>query len=331
VTRAALVNGGALALALLAAVAGGLDRSRSRAAFSASDELTVTAVRRVRLPDGRPAVLDSAGHPVPLRPYQRILSTNLLSDRLLLELCEPTRVLGFSRHSVASSPWRWRFAGKAAVDGFGPVEPLIALKPDLVLMNVFGTDRKVQLLRQAGIEVFNLGELRGVTSLIPMAEIIGELVGDGERGRRFAAGFQTRLGRVAAPLRQRPRRRALFLSVYAGRLLGGTRGTSYHDVLHYGGLTDVAARDYRDWPLYRAEAVAQLDPELVITKDGAAEAVCTFPGLERIAACREPGRVITLPDGLLDEPGVAILDAAEQVFARAYPELARAAAAAAQE
>jgi hypothetical protein len=62
----------------------------------------------------------------------------------------------------------------------------------------------------------------------------------------------------------------------------------------------------------------------VVTKDGAAASVCSFPGLGRIAACREPGRVLTLPDGLLDEPGVAILDAAERLFAKAYPELARA-------
>jgi iron complex transport system substrate-binding protein len=312
---------------VVAAVAGGLDRGRAKgAAFAAFDDLSISTVRRVRLPDGRPAVLDSAGYPVPLRRYQRILSTNLLSDRLLVELCEPTRILGFGSHSVRSSPWRWRFAGKAAVDGFGPVEPLIALKPDLVLMNVFGTDRKVELMRSAGIEVFNLGELRGVKSVIPMAEIIGELVGDGERGRRFAASFQARLQRVAAPLGQRPRRRALFLTVIAGRLLGGTRGTSYHDVLHYAGLTDVAARDHADWPLYRTEAVAQMDPELVVTKEGAADAVCSYPGLDGIAACREPGRVLTLPEGLLDEPGVAILDAAERLFAKAYPDLARPAA-----
>ena len=33
--------------------------------------------------------------------------------------------------------------------------------------------------------------------------------------------------------------------------------------------------------------------------------------------------VLTVPDGLIEDPGPAMLEAAELVFAKAYPELAR--------
>jgi iron complex transport system substrate-binding protein len=156
-----------------------------------------------------------------------------------------------------------------------------------------------------------------------MAEIIGELLGDGARGRRFAHSFQQRLARVAQPLGTRPRRKAVYLAVIGSNIFGGTRGTSYHDVLVHAGLEDAAAARYRDWPQYRAEEIAALDPELIVTKDGMEAAVCAHPGLERIGACQQPARILTLPAGLVDEPGVAMLDAAEQLFAKAYPDLAR--------
>jgi iron complex transport system substrate-binding protein len=320
--RTTAVNGALLAAALAAALAGGLQSDRSGAAPPRFDTLAVTRVQRVALPGGGQGILDGSGTAVPLRRYDRIVSTSLLSDRLLLELAEPDRVRAFSVASAKNSPWRWRFQGRPAVDGFGPLEAIIALKPDLVLINVYGTEARVERLREAGITVFNLGELRGMSTLLPMAEVIGELLGDGERGRRFAASFQQRMRRVAAPLGAGRRRGAIYLAVIGSNIFGGTRGTSYHDVLTHAGLVDVAAERFRDWPQYRAEEIAALDPELVVTKDGMAEAVCAHPGLQDIGACRQPGRILTLPAGLVDEPGVAMLDAAEQLFAKAYPDLA---------
>jgi iron complex transport system substrate-binding protein len=188
-------------------------------------------------------------------------------------------------------------------------------------MNVFGSDGRIDRLLDAGIEVFNLGELHGLRTFLPTAEVVAELLGDGERGRRYARAFQQRMQRVAAPLGDRPRRRALYLWALGGHLYGGTRGTNFHDVLTHAGLIDVAAERFSDWPEYRAEQVVALDPEVIVTKDGLAEIVCAHPGLTGLAACRTPGKVLTLPDGLLEEPGAAMLDAAELLFSRAYPGL----------
>ena len=322
-SRAGAVNGAALLGALALAMWGGLEQRSGGDSFPRpKSELAVTAVRRVPLPDGGQGIVDASGHVVPLRAYRRIISTNLLSDRLLADLCEPERILAFGVDSARHSPWRWRFSGKPTVDGFGRIEPIIALRPDLVLMNVFGNDGRIERLLDAGIEVFNLGELRGLKTFLPTAEVVGELLGDGERGRRYAAAFRARLERVAAPLGARQRRGALYLWAMAGNLYGGTRETNYHDVLVHAGLIDVAAARYSGWPQYRAEQIIALDPELVVTKDGLAEVVCGHPGLRQLSACHTRGRVVTLPDHLIEEPGAAMLDAAELLFEKAYPDLA---------
>jgi ABC-type Fe3+-hydroxamate transport system substrate-binding protein len=220
------------------------------------------------------------------------------------------------------SPEPWRFAGKAAVEGLGPLEAIIALKPDLDLLNSFGTDARADKLRAAGIEAFNLGELHGLSTLLPMAEVIATLLGAPERGQRYAEGFRQRFERVAAPLGTRPRRRAMYLSVISNTIIiGGTVGTSYHDVLTHAGLVDVAAEHYSGWPQLSAEQIIALDPELVVTKDDTAGALCAYPGLDRLQACHEPGGILALPAGLLDEPGPAMLAASERLFALAYPAL----------
>jgi iron complex transport system substrate-binding protein len=321
--RVHLANGAALLGAMLLGLAGGYDPSARRQAETPTFTNAVSSARPQRLPDGSWAIADAAGHLVPLRDYRRIASTSILSDRLLMDLAEPDRVLAVGRTSVKAAPGRWRFAGKPVIDGMGPIEAIIALKPDLVLMNVFGADGRIEKLRGAGIEVFNLGELHGLSTLLPTAEVIGALLGDPARGRQWGHDFKSRMARVAAPLGDRPRLRAVYLAVYAGHILGGSRGTSYHDVLTHAGLIDAAAEaGFHDWPQFRAEQVAALDPDVIVTKDGMPEAVCTAPGLERLRACGQgarAGRLLTLPDEFLEDPGAGMLDAAERLFDLAYP------------
>ena len=98
----------------------------------------------------------------------------------------------------------------------------------------------------------------------------------------------------------------------------GAVGTSYHDIMAAAGLVDVAAERYRDWPAYSAEQVLELDPEIIVTRAGVAAGICKYPGMDHIDPCRGKGRIIELPGELLDEPGLAMLEAAEELFVLAY-------------
>lgn len=278
---------------------------------------------RVALPGGGFGLPDATGYLVPIRPYHRIISGSIMTDRLLVELCEPDRVLAFSSAGARTSLWRYQYAGKATVEGLGPIEPIIAMKPDLALMNTFGAGGRVSKLRAAGIEVFDMGELRGLSSLAHTARTLAELLGEPERGIRFIQGIERRMKRVAATLGSRPRSSAMYVAVIGPRLYGGTRGTSYGDVITAAGLRDVAAARFRGWTHHSAEDLLLLAPEFVVTKQGMAGPLCAFPGLEGLPACRTPGRIIELPAALLDEPGPSMLDAAEALFESVYGKTGR--------
>jgi iron complex transport system substrate-binding protein len=281
-------------------------------------EPTANAPAKVRLDSGEMAIADALGDLVPLRRYQRIVSTNLMTDRLLIELGEPIRIRAISRAAAERKRDGYRYLGLDIVDGFGPIEAILALRPDLVLTNSFGTPGSAQRLRSAGVQVFDLGEMHGEESLAHVALSLGELLGEPERAQRFIKAFEGRMRRVSVGLGSRPRKRALFLSVLGPDLQCGTRGTSYHDIMTAAGLEDVAARTYRGWPALSAEQVLALAPEIVVTRSDAADRLCRYPGMDHLPPCRGDGRIIELPGELLDEPGPSMLDAAELLFEIVY-------------
>jgi iron complex transport system substrate-binding protein len=319
VNRTSLANSVALLAALVGTTALGWPHANRRPRTVRAGTPTVEgAPARVPLGDGAFAIPDATGHLVPLRHYRRIVSTNLVTDRLLVELCEPTRILAISTAAAERKRDGFRYQGMTAVDGFGPAEAMVALQPDLVLTNSFGSPGHSERLRSAGIEVFDLGELHGEKSLAYVALGLGELLEAPGRARLLMRGFANRMRGVSAGLGPRKPIRAMYLSTLGPDLQGGTRGTSYHDILLAAGLIDVAAEIYRDWPVYAAEQVLALAPEIIVTREGFAEGICKYPGMDHAPPCRGQGRIVELPGELLDEPGLAMLEAAEMLFSLVY-------------
>lgn len=317
-SRVSLANGAAVLVAIgLALVAAGY---RAPAPPLRARSLPAASVDVVELPGGKRALRDATGHLVELKRYRRILAASLVADRLLHALAEPDRVAGVTTHGRARSPWAYQQADKPALSGIDDVEAVVALAPDLVVASSLSNPAKVARLREHGIEVFDLGPMRGASWLVQDIHEVAHLLGHPERGHRLAAAWQRRFAAVADALDNRPRKRAVFLTTYGGTVFGGTRGTSYGDVLVAAGLVDAAASAYEGWPQYSAEQLLRLDPDVVVTKPGMGHALCRMAGLDALRVCQHPAGFIEIEAGLLDDPGLGMLDAAEQVFAAAYPE-----------
>lgn len=270
--------------------------------------------------DTRGFVRDAMGRDVPIRAYRRIASASVLADGLLVELAEPERIVAFSQRGMTQHPERHRFGGRMAISGLADLERLIAERVDLLLVN-HGAASEVERARGAGIAVFDLGEMRGMATLEGNVRSLARLLGDANRGERLWARFVRRMRAVASDIPAHERKRAIYLALYAGKVFGGTRGTSYHDVLEAAGLTDIAADSFRDWPQYDPEQLLALDPPWVVTDQGMARELCANRWLAAMAACREPSRVIELPSALIGDPGLAMLDAAERLRDAAYSRL----------
>lgn len=285
---------------------------------AASLEAGLPLAEPVSLPDGRRALRDATGALIPLIDYRRIVSGSLLADPVLLLLSSPDEIVAFSgRAPIARDAHRYR--GKPSVDATRQIEHLLELKPDLVLVSSLGEHAWVQKLRDSGLVVYDLGPMWGVSTFLHGLSAIGWLSGRPESAADIAGHFMARLESIAKHLPATARRGGLYLSVHGSQLYGGTRGSSYHDVLSYAGLIDVAAKDHQGWPSYSPELLLSIDPELVVTHTGMRSALCERGELGRLRACGPDGGVIEVDFQLLSDAGFGMLEAAELVHHAAYP------------
>lgn len=312
-TRTACINVAAVVLSLALSAWISLPSRATESATRVAAPTFTAGVAVVQV-HGRAGLRDASGHFVPLAPYRRIASTSGVTDSLLLALAEPDRIVAFTRYSAEDSPFAYRFAGKPLLADLTNIEALLALKPDLVLVNSLGGRDRIERLREAGLLVFDLGEMRGMSTLLPNMLAIATLLGRPAAGQTLATRFSRRMRALAQAIPESQRPGAVYVSVHGDSIYGGSRGTSYHDVLIAAGLRDASASKYRDWPRYTPEALLALDPQIIVTHTGMARTLCAHPGLDALRACHAGGRVIEVNGTLLDDPGTTMLDAAESVF-----------------
>jgi iron complex transport system substrate-binding protein len=259
---------------------------------------------------------DHSGNVVRVRDYRRIVSASTVADALLVELCEPDRVIAFTAHSALAASGGYRYAGKPRVD-LGRVESVLTLHPDLVVVNAVGDPHRLVRLRDAGVAVFDLGEMRGQATLIQSIREVAVLVGHPERGERYARRLVEQMRSIALDIRGPDRKTGMYVSVYGGRPFGGASGTSYHDVLVAAGLVDAAAR-FEGWPEFATEQVLRIDPQIIVTDTGMRQAICEHAGFTALLACRSPGGIVEVDDSVLGDPGPGMIEAAQVIRDRVY-------------
>jgi ABC-type Fe3+-hydroxamate transport system substrate-binding protein len=242
-----------------------------------------------------------------------IASGSMVADPLLLDLCAAHRIAALTPRILDNPRYAARARAFATLSNPSAIEDVLALRPALLVVSHFANPQSLARLREHGIAVLDLGPMHGAETLRANVATIAALCGAEERGRLLAARFDARLRALGArvPIGQRPR--GLYLAIYATKIFGGTRRTSYHDVLEAAGIRDAAGDRNEGWPELAAEQILALDPDLFVTKRGMGPVLCSRPGLELSRPCRD-GRVVELEGSLIDDPGLAIADAAETLY-----------------
>ncbi len=313
--RSDALHAGLLALALTLSALGGSVRSGRGVPVARHGPTLTSAVTPERQADGSWVLRDAGGTALPLRHYARIASGTLIADRVLSDLCEPTRVVAFTMYGAEGSRDAHRYRGKATLASRASVEKVLMLRPDLLIVNNLVDPGYVTRLREHGIAIFDLGHMRGLDTLLLNIQAIGILIGAPERATAYAASLSRHMQAVNRQPPEHPRPRALYLSVYADHLYGGAGRTSYHDVLEHAGLSDVAAGAGLDgWPELTAERVLALNPEVLVTKQGMGAVLCRHPGLTSLRPCANGGALVELDGTLLDDPGPTMLEATEALY-----------------
>lgn len=255
----------------------------------------------------RLAIVDDGGVAVSLpAPPARIVS-------LLPSLTEAVCVLGGCDRLIGVDRWsNWpdqvgRLPKLGSLDE-APLERIVALKPDLVLLAP--SSRVAPRLRQLGLTVAELDarDLPGVEALLKKVAV---LLGQPASGPRQWALILDELGAAARSVPARARGHTVYFEISSAPHAAGQ--TSYiGQMLSQQGARNIVPAQLGPFPKLNPEFVVRARPELVIVSASEAQALRRRPGWAAIPAVREQ-RICTLQPREMDalsRPGPRLPEAA---------------------
>lgn len=164
-------------------------------------------------------------------PPQRVVSLNVCTDQLLIELLPPEQIAGVSYWAI--DPIMSAYTEEA--EGLrllrGNAEEVIALEPDLVLAGSFSTRETVRILTRLGYEVLALPPANSFDDIYQQIELLGEALGQETRAEDIITEMSSRVEAASRPLPAEP---SLFANYDANGWSTG-RGTLTAEIAHLAG------------------------------------------------------------------------------------------------
>lgn len=246
-----------------------------------------------------PAVRDV---PAPPRVTDRLVSTNLPADEILLTLLPPERLLAVSAFArderISNVAAAARRVGHTARPGNAEVERLVALSPAAVVLFPFARPESRQLLARCHVPVLELPIASSLGAVESSLLGLGERVGEPGRAAQLVTAMRRRLAAVHTPTRQPS-------VLYFMRGYTAGRDTLIGELIERAGATNAAAEaGIAGHARLDAERILAMDPDFILLAPWRADAKERHVGgppapgrdplLVRTRAVRE-GHVLLVP------------------------------------
>jgi iron complex transport system substrate-binding protein len=266
-------------------------------------------------------VRDAGGALIPTGAYKKIVSLSTSVDAWLNKCVGAERIHAYCSYSD-NKPYASLLAGKQHFSDARDIEALMQAGGDLIIMPSMGGDVSVvNRLREAGLTVFNIGDMSGLQAFNRSAKQIAWLCKVPVAGDALLGDFNAKMATLAGHIPVSKRKSALYLGVFGDQVYGGTRGSSYHDVLVTAGLRDRSTELDLEWssawPQYSAEQVILMNPDIIVSQQGMAERIKALPGFAVLHAVRE-NNIIEIDSSLLNDAGLLMYEASKQLQYQAY-------------
>lgn len=219
--------------------------------------------------------------------YPTLVSLNPCSDAILAEVADPAQILAishYSREPNSSSMGVARAARFRATSG--TVEELLALRPDVVVGDVFVGPATTQALGRLGLRLERLPIAPDIATARDQVRVLARLAGHPERGAALVARIDAALARAAPPPGATPVSAVIWQS---GGMVPGD-GTLIADILRRTGFAQLSAvRGMRQGDILPLETMLA-DPPRVILATGDARSnedrALAHPALKTLSGTR---------------------------------------------
>lgn len=242
----------------------------------------------------------------------RIVSLNLCTDQILVDLVAPQRIVALS--FLAPDPSVSAIAGrvKGARTVRGEAEEILSLDADLVISVTYSTPATISILRQLGKHVVTTPLATSFADIRTSIRTLAEATGDPERGEALIEDFDRRLQTMKPGDESRPSA----LAVQVGSLVSSS-GSLLGEALDWVGLrNDAATRVLGRGGRLPLEALVADPPDLIVLANDPAEFRSAaadnlrHPALQALVD-RRPHLILPLPTWLCGSP--AVLEGMQQL------------------
>ncbi|NUP96394.1 MAG: ABC transporter substrate-binding protein, partial [Planctomycetaceae bacterium] len=117
---------------------------------------------------------------MPVERPQRIVATSATAVDIVAALVDPDRIAGFPVQALEYSSLHDEPPQFASIRQFEAylAEPVLALRPDLVVIDPWQAPETSQRLREAGVSVLALPEVRGLEDAFEALRTVAKAVGE---------------------------------------------------------------------------------------------------------------------------------------------------------
>ncbi len=254
---------------------------------------------------------------------KRIVSLNLASDEILVDLVEGGRIAGITYLSANAklSNVSERISGLNATVRAN-LETIVELEPDVVVLAKFSHPDFVLQLRNAGIRLVLLEYFESIDGIKKNIRLIGEAVCEQDKAAALIKGMETELEAISRTLPEKAGRpRVLYFSP-AGFTAGGS---IVGDIIEYaGGINVVAEAGIIGNRKISLEFIIELDPDVIVMnsyspeRPDSAKRLIEETVLKHSTAVKS-GRVYLIDDKYLIGASHYVVNGIRVLHSRFYP------------
>ncbi|HEX2944772.1 MAG TPA: ABC transporter substrate-binding protein [Clostridia bacterium] len=325
---------GSAATGTTEALAGtGISNGTAQAATAADSTATSGAYASAQATLYPLTVKDATGYEMTIKNTpQHIISLTLGSDEILMGLVDKSRITALTKYAddtgisnVAKEAAE--VPGRAVMD---KSENIIAMKPDLIILDTWADANVVKQFRDAGINVYTFKTPSNIDEQKAVIRDIALLVGSNAKGKEITDWMDAKLSDVETKLASlKPEQKLKVMD--CGELGSSGVGTNFDDIVTRAGLINVVSKaGMKGWPVVPKEKIIEFNPDIIILPSWYYDAKNSFDGLKnkftgdasfQTVNAVKNDRIISVPNQHISAISQYSVLAVEDVARAAYPDL----------
>ncbi len=216
---------------------------------------------------------------------------------------------------------------EGAGDSWGPnIEKIAELDPDILITTTGGPDDDYQKVRELGIEIYRVINIKGIEGVYDEIANIGKILGIEDKAEELVSELKKGVDEIYSKVEdlsdeEKPR---VFFEISNDPLMSAGADTFINDLIEKSGGVNIVAEDnITGWPEYSLEKLIEKNPDIiiatmmavadpsVITEDG------RFSSIDAVTS----GRVYIVPDNPVCRPNQNLIKALQMLSKAIHPEI----------